>query len=367
MNDYSEIVSHLKKCEIFLAVREEELMDIASQVRTLSFSEGEVVFKEGTVGNTFYIVKDGMFGVFKETGRGMRDLKRLCYGEIFGEMALIAHGRRSATVKAVSDAECIEIRQDIFSSLVESNEWFSYRIMNMLASRLQRTDQKATQDILNAHQALIFSLSYLAESRDYATGAHIYRVREYCALLAQLLTPNPRYSDAIDPVFVENIYTVSPLHDIGKVAIPDSILLKPGPLTEAEFEIIKTHTSIGAKSIAIVFEYCDNETFRMAYNVVLHHHEKYNGDGYPLGLKGDDIPLEARIVTMADVYDALLSERCYKPAFSYADARKELQSLSGTLFDPDILHIMMDHIEAFESIHQKYSHNTDRSKLDWMG
>ncbi|MGC9328405.1 MAG: HD-GYP domain-containing protein, partial [Candidatus Hinthialibacter sp.] len=183
---------------------------------------------------------------------------------------------------------------------------------------------------------------------------HLHRVREYCSLLASILAQRSKFQTLITPVFIENIYIVSPLHDIGKVAIPDGILLKPGKLTRDEFEIIKQHSIIGGESIARVLEYCDNETFRMAYNIVRHHHERYDGNGYPDGLKGEEIPLEARIVTIADYYDAILSKRSYKQPFTYDQAAEEIRNQSGIFFDPDIADVMLAHLDQFESIHQKY-------------
>jgi len=198
----------------------------------------------------------------------------------------------------------------------------------------------------------------LAESRDPTTGSHLYRVREHCALLARLLCGQPNYLN-VTPVFVESIYIVSPLHDIGKVAIPDGILLKTGGLSPSEFEIMKSHTTAGAKSMMMVLEYCDNETFRIAHNIVHYHHERYNGAGYPCGLRGEEIPIEARIIALADVYDALRSKRPYKPSLSHREAAEEINNMAGTFFDPAITEIMLAHIEGFEEIDKKYRSNDE--------
>jgi putative two-component system response regulator len=190
-------------------------------------------------------------------------------------------------------------------------------------------------------------------------------VREYCVLLAKLLRNHPKYRGQIDDEFLENIYFVAPLHDIGKVAIPDGVLLKKGRLTDAEFEIMSTHTTLGANAVDTVLEFCNFELFRMAKRVILGHHERYDGLGYPRGVMGEDIPLEARIMTLADIYDALLSERVYKPAFSYEEARKEILNHSGSRFDPDMVEVMLAHLAEFEAVHRRFRDETpDFSAVD---
>ena len=179
----------------------------------------------------------------------------------------------------------------------------------------------------------IFALAKLAESRDSETGAHLERVRSYCRLLAQALRAQPRFQSVLGDSFVRLIYETSPLHDIGKVAIPDSILLKPSRLTPEEFEVMKTHTVHGARTLAAAASQFPNADFlRMAHDIALCHHERYNGSGYPHGLAGEAIPLCGRIVALADVYDALTSKRVYKdalaPAGHHHDCRRK-----GELFD----------------------------------
>jgi putative two-component system response regulator len=147
---------------------------------------------------------------------------------------------------------------------------------------------------------------------------------------------------------------LSPLHDIGKVAVPDAILLKPDRLTAEEFEIMKTHTTAGAAAFQKVIEQCKAEVFVMAQRICLHHHEKWDGTGYPSHLAGDAIPLEARIMAMADVYDALLSKRVYKLPMSYAATLEEFRKSSGTFFDPVMTEIMIENIQLFEDIHRSH-------------
>lgn len=349
------IAAFLIQMDLFAGLDEATIQQIASQFKVIQFQEEETVFAEKDEGDAFYIVIDGVLSILQETGRGLRELKKIGRHEIFGEMALISQERRSATVRTATDARCLRMSRLNFNDLIETEPKFSQRMLTFLTNRLRHSDELANKEILNAHQALIFSLSNLVESRDKLTGDHLHRVREYCSLLASNLARHPKFQTIITPVFIENIYIVSPLHDIGKVAIPDGILLKPGKLTRDEFEIIKQHSIIGGESIARVLEFCDNETFRMAFNIVRHHHERYDGHGYPDGLKGEAIPVEARIVSIADYYDAILSKRSYKQPFTYKQAEDEIRSQSGVIFDPVIAEAMLSSLDEFESIHQKYT------------
>ena len=204
---------------------------------------------------------------------------------------------------------------------------------------------------LEASNMTIFALAKLAESRDPETGAHLERVRGYSrALAAYMATHGPQH-DEIDATFIENIYLTTPLHDIGKVAIPDHVLLKPGRLTEKEFEIMKTHTTEGAATLNSVLEVAPHATFlRVARDIALCHHERFDGGGYPRGLVGTDIPLSARIFSVADVYDALISKRVYKAAFSHDVAKSLILEGEGTQFDPDVIQAFLALEEAFKAI-----------------
>ena len=352
MEEY--VMKHLKECYLFQGIDEKNLGELANYFRTVRFPQDAVIFEEGDLGNTVYVITEGEVAVQKELGLLQRELSRMQPGEAFGEMALISEGRRSATLRTVSEVECLEMGGEDFSRLLSENTVFARHILSVITERLRRSDETATQDILGAYQALVFSLAKLAESRDPETGAHLNRVRDYSVLLAELLLKHPRYKSQISSSFIESIYFVSPLHDIGKVAIPDGILLKHGKLTENEYEVMKTHTTAGAETVKTVTDACGLLAFQMAYNIVLHHHERYDGGGYPGGLKGDDIPLEARIMALADVYDALLSRRPYKQALSYGETEEIIRKSSGAHFDPDMAGVMLQNIVAFEGIHGRY-------------
>ncbi|MHB0936467.1 MAG: response regulator [Armatimonadota bacterium] len=204
---------------------------------------------------------------------------------------------------------------------------------------------------LETRHVTIFALAKLAESRDPETGQHLERIREYCRVLAQGLGGNKKHHVIVNREFVEMIYLTSPLHDIGKVGIPDTVLLKPGRLSDREFEIMKEHTTIGGNTLgAALQQYPHIEYLHMARDITLGHHERFDGNGYPGKLVGEEIPLCARIVALADVYDALTSKRVYKHAFSHDIAKGIIAMESGTHFDPEIVEVFMHNEDAFIEI-----------------
>jgi response regulator RpfG family c-di-GMP phosphodiesterase len=190
----------------------------------------------------------------------------------------------------------------------------------------------------NAQQAMILALARLSDQRDQATGRHLERVASYCQLLAEGLREDGSYLEQIDAGFVENLVRSSPLHDIGKVGIPDSILLKPGKLTPEEWSIMRTHAEIGGRTIqSVMRDFPDQGFLVCGRDIARCHHEKWDGSGYPAGLAGEEIPLAARIVALADVYDALTTARPYKQPWTHAAALHAIQEQSGRQFDPRIV------------------------------
>ncbi len=209
---------------------------------------------------------------------------------------------------------------------------------------------------LETRDVAIFAMAKLAESRDPETGAHLERVRRYSRTLAQRLAWNPAYYDQIDDNYTQLIYLTSPLHDIGKVGIPDSVLLKPGRLTAEEFDIMKTHAMIGARTLdAALHEYPGATFLQMARDIAASHHERFDGSGYPDRLRGTDIPLCGRIVALADVYDALTSKRVYKDAFGHDHARNVILEESGRHFDPSVVEAFLQCESQFIDIHRQFA------------
>lgn len=221
------------------------------------------------------------------------------------------------------------------------------------SEHLEHMVEEKVAEISSSQMATIYALIKLAESRDDDTGLHIERTASFCRLLALQLQSVPEYSRYVTAKFVDTIYKASPLHDIGKVGIPDKILLKPGQLTDDEFAIMKTHVQVGHDTLATVAQQYDgNEFLKMGMEIALYHHEKWDGSGYPQGLAGDAIPLSARIMALADVYDALRSQRVYKEAFSHKKSVEIIRSGQGKHFDPLLVDLFVRHQDEFEALYQ---------------
>ena len=209
---------------------------------------------------------------------------------------------------------------------------------------------------MQSRDLTIFALAKLAESRDSETGAHLERIREYCRLLGMEMGRSSVYRDQIDGDFVELLYLTSPLHDIGKVGIPDQVLLKPGKLTPQEFTIMQQHTIIGANTLDAVARVNPGAQFLvMARDIALSHHERFDGTGYPQKICEQHIPLSGRITAIADVYDALTSKRVYKPAFSHETAIEMIVSGSGTQFDPAVVSAFLELVDDFDLIRKRFN------------
>ncbi len=222
-------------------------------------------------------------------------------------------------------------------------------------SELEQRVQAQVKEITSAQLAAIFAMSKLAESRDTETGAHLERMREYCRVLAQHLGKLEKYRKMLNAEFVEAIYAASPLHDIGKVGIPDHILLKAGKLNLAEWEVMKTHAVIGGNTLrAVDAQHPGNMLIRMGIDIAEGHHEKWDGSGYPNALRGESIPIAARILALADVYDALTSQRCYKKAFPHEEALQIISQGAGSHFDPEVAQAFLEIDSEFIRIRQHF-------------
>lgn len=225
--------------------------------------------------------------------------------------------------------------------------------------RLEEEVREKVREIAESQMATITVLASQSEYRDNETGEHIKRVKEFCRCLARHLAQRPEHSALISEAWVESLYHASVLHDIGKVGIPDSILLKEGPLSEEEAVIMKRHTLIGAQTLeAARRDYPNNSFINMGIEVTLYHHERWDGTGYPYGVSGEAIPLSARIMNLVDQYDALRSKRPYKPAFEHGRvASIILQGDGRTLpghFDPTVLKAFEECHEEFRTIYESY-------------
>jgi putative two-component system response regulator len=214
------------------------------------------------------------------------------------------------------------------------------RLQLALVSQNAQLEQRIAEQVKTvtaSHLATIFALAKLAEARDDDTGQHIERVRAFSRMLGERMRELGLHVTELTSAFIENLYLTASLHDIGKVGTPDAILLKPGKLSPDEFKEMRKHCALGARTLAAVLEHhTDNQFLRMGAEVARSHHEWWDGTGYPDGLQGAAIPLAARIVALADFYDALTSKRCYRPAISHEDTCRMVQVGTGTHFDPDV-------------------------------
>jgi putative two-component system response regulator len=203
----------------------------------------------------------------------------------------------------------------------------------------------------------IHALARLAETRDPETGNHLRRTQEYVRLLATRLKDHPRFAPDLDATTISLLAKSAPLHDIGKVGIPDHILLKRGPLTPAEWKVMETHTRMGAEAIEQAERDSDREIEFLALGkqIARHHHEWWNGNGYPDGLAGDAIPMAARLMALADVFDALISRRVYKDSMSFEEARRIIVGQRGLQFDPDITDAFVASFDEFCAIAMRYA------------
>lgn len=231
----------------------------------------------------------------------------------------------------------LERVQDLLRAHSQSLEVLVDSKQKDLVRKVQQLEEQ--QEIQQRTQkAAIFGLAKLADSRDKFTGEHLDRIRTFCREIAGELGRDPRYRRRIDPPFIDDLAESCTLHDLGKVAIPDAILLKPGPLTPEEYETIKRHTSIGSDALRAMDEKLGQASFiQMGREIALYHHERFDGRGYPQGIKGADIPLSALIVAVADTYDALTADRCYQPGRSHAEAVDIITRERGSQFHPDVV------------------------------
>ncbi len=237
---------------------------------------------------------------------------------------------------------------------VASNDEFG-----VIATRTNQTIESLyarTQELDQMRDVTILALSSLAETRDNETGAHILRTQQYVKVLAEHLKDHPRFKTVLTTAMIDLIYKSAPLHDSGKVGIPDAILLKPGRLTEAEYEIMKQHPMIGSNALQSAQDVLGENSFlTVACEIMETHHEKWDGTGYPAGLKGEHIPVSGRLMALADVYDALISERVYKAGFSHEKARELIIAGKASHFDPDIVDAFLELETQFQDIANEFA------------
>ncbi len=239
------------------------------------------------------------------------------------------------------------------------------RVQNHLALKrheqhLEELVQERTRELALTQQVTIQAMATLAEYRDSETGGHIKRTQHYVRLLAEHLRAHPRFAPYLDQPTIELLFKSAPLHDIGKVAVRDEILLKPGKLTEQEFEEMKQHVTFGYNALKVAEESLGTSSFlSVARELIRGHHERWDGTGYPNGLTGEAIPVAGRLMAVADVYDALISKRVYKPSFSHAQAAAIIGDGRGAHFDPAVVDAFVALSEDFRQVARAYADHPD--------
>jgi putative two-component system response regulator len=245
-----------------------------------------------------------------------------------------------------------------------SGRFMGYRGVGVDLTGIRLREQKINQ----LQEVVVQAMGSLAETRDNETGNHIIRTKNYVRLLAEQLKDHPDFSDLIDDTYTYLLYLSAPLHDIGKVGIPDAILCKPGKLTDDEFTIMKTHTTLGYEAIVRAEDALGLQLdfLQHAKDIALYHQEKWDGSGYPMALAGDTIPLSARLMALADVYDALISKRVYKPAFSHEKAVAIILEGRGSHFDPRVVDAFQGIAEQFRQIATDFADSDEeRNALEY--
>jgi putative two-component system response regulator len=222
---------------------------------------------------------------------------------------------------------------------------------------LEQEVQRRTREVVAIQDVTIQAMASLAETRDNETGNHIRRTQHYVRLLAELLRDHPRFSQFLNDDSIRQLFRSAPLHDIGKIGIPDHILLKPGRFTPEEFEIMKTHTTLGRDAIQRAEDQLglSVDFLRMAKEIAYSHQEKWDGSGYPQGLVGEEIPMSARLMAVADVYDALISRRVYKAGMPHEQAVEIIRQGRASHFDPDVCDVFLTNAEQFHVIAERFA------------
>jgi HD-GYP domain-containing protein (c-di-GMP phosphodiesterase class II) len=317
---------------------------LARQARHRHYRAGEVIFYEGDEGASLHLVRSGAVSVIRPSRDVDLVLQRLAAGDVFGEVAVLNSSRRLASVVASEDCETVEVFKADLDRVLEEHPAVMRRMLGLLANSLTLAKEEVahhnqvletrvrsrTEELRETQLETVRRLGQAAESRDDATGLHIARMSRFCQRLA--LAAGWSEADG------ELVLHATPMHDIGKIGVPDRILRKPGKLDSAEWEIMKSHTTIGASILAG----SRSAVLKMAEAVAMHHHEKWDGTGYPAACKGEDIPLAARICAVCDVFDALVSERPYKHAWTVEAALSEIDYQSGKHFDPHLAALFVE-------------------------
>jgi len=338
-------VSELAALEMLGCLSPVALEVLAARAVPRSFAAGELVFAEGDHGESLHVVRSGSFRVLRRSSPGLV-LGELGPGATFGELAVLNGTARTASIIAVTDGETVELHGTDLERVLDAHPRDARRMLGVLArsltlakedvarqnQRLEATVRARTAELRESQAEVVRRLGHAAESRDGETGLHIVRMSRVAHLLA--------LACGLDAADAEMLLHAAPMHDVGKIGIPDAILLKPGELDPQEWELMKRHAVIGAELLAG----SHSPIVQLGEVIALTHHERFDGTGYPAGLRGEEIPFVSRITAVCDVFDALISKRPYKRAWSPEAALAEIQAQSNRHFDPRV-------VEAFTRIY----------------
>src|SRR4051794_10361753 len=327
----------LAAVELFASLPQPALADLARHARICSYPAGSTIFEEGDHGDCLHVLRHGAVKVVRPSqDEDGLVLDVLGPGKVFGELAVLNSSPRTATLVALADSTTVIVDKVGFDHVLDRHPTAVREMLGPVARSLtfakeelarhnralEDTVRERTEELRRTHLDIVRRLAQAAEWHDDTTGRHISRMSK--------LTHRLALAAGMDREQAEMLLQASALHDIGKIGIPDRVLLKPGKLDADEWELMKTHTTIGAQLLTG----SSSDVVQMGERIALTHHERWDGKGYPHGLAGEDIPFESRICTIADVFDALVSERPYKKAWPVSEALAEIARMSGTAFEP---------------------------------
>ena len=340
----------LKKTDLLSGLDDHDIKTVAKIAVESKYPTDTILFNEGDCTTSLYIILSGSVRAVSIDRSGQQIVHNTFKsGDYFGEMSFIDGRPRSARVETVEPSRILIIPREKMREIFCSNPDISFNIMKGLTRKLREATRQVEdlvfivmqQELQDAHLDTINRLVLAAEYKDDNTGDHIARVSRYCAVIAEKLEL-PEEEKKI-------ISQAAPMHDIGKIGIPEHILLKPGKLTEEEFNIIKTHTTIGAR----ILSNPKSELLKCANQIALYHHEKFVGSGYPHAISGAQIPISAQIVGLVDTFDALISNRPYKRPYPVAAALDIIKKERGKHFSPVLVDIFFENIDAILKIREE--------------
>jgi response regulator RpfG family c-di-GMP phosphodiesterase len=336
----------LAAVELFGSLPQAALADLSRHAQVNSYPSGSTIFEEGDHGDCLHVLRSGAVKVVRPSHDADVVLDVLGPGKVFGELAVLNSAPRTATLVAVADTTTVVVDKGAIEHVLTRHPAAVREMLGTVArsltfakeelarhnSALEDTVRERTEELRRTHLEIVRRLAQAAEWHDDTTGRHVSRMSR--------LTQRLALASGMEREQADMLLQASALHDIGKIGIPDRVLLKPARLDAGEWELMKTHTTIGAQLLAG----SRSDVIQMAERIALNHHERWDGNGYPHGIAGEEIPYEARICTIADVFDALVSERPYKRAWAVEDALEEIARMSGTAFEPRLVDTFLRHV-----------------------